>query len=136
MEHAYVIPKAYAYVAYGDPAREMLDLLRIEVLGPADSHEVFAKKLSNLETTWVPMKVAVEDIRRLKGLKLVPEDHIGQTLHLSFPSLSRDKEMRFRLNRAFVGDGVATSYAGIDGHLGEDSIEVLVDGIEPVTWTA
>ena len=52
MEHPYVIPKAYAYVAYGDPAREMLDLLRIEVLGPADSHEVFAKKLSNLETTW------------------------------------------------------------------------------------
>ena len=97
---------------------------------------MFAMKLTNHETTWVPMKVASDDIARMQELGLVDPNQIGDTLHLSFPSLSRDKEMRFRLNRAFVGDGDATSYGGINGHLGEDSIEILVDDIEPVTWTA
>ena len=114
----------------------MLDLLRIEVLGPSESREVFAMKLSNHETTWVPMKVAQHDIERMRKMGLVSPSHIGDTLLLSFPSLSRDEEMRFRLNRAFVGDGVATSYAGINGHLNDESIEILVPDIEPETWTA
>ena len=71
----------------------------------------------------------------MQDLGLVSRNQMGDTLHLSFPSLSRDKEMRFRLNRAFVGDGEALSYGGLNGQLNEDSIEVLVDDLEPVTWT-
>ena len=135
MNHPHKVPKAYAYVAYGDPAQDMLNLLRIEVLGPSESQEVFAMKLSHHETTWVPMEVAHHDIVKMQEMGLVDESHIGNTLLLSFPSLSRDEEMRFRLNRAFVEDGDATSYVGKNGHLNDESIEILVSDIEPETWT-
>ena len=54
---------------------------------------------------------------------------------LSFPSMSLDKEMRFRLNRALVGDSKGWAATGVGARLCEDSIETLASVAEPLTWT-
>ena len=107
---------------------------RVKVLGPADK-SLGATKLDKLETTWLPMLVDEGDFEELKREGLLHKDEVGNVLKLSFPSMSLDKEMRFRLNRALVSDGDAWSAAGLGGHLGEDSIEILASAQEPLTWT-
>ena len=134
--HKHQPVNAYAYVAHGDPASGTLGVRRIRVVGPvAGSEKAGATKLKKLETTWLPMEVDENDMEQLRRDGLVPQSHLGDVLLLSFPSMSLDKEMRFRLNRALVGDSKGWAATGLGARLCEDSIETLACAPEPLTWT-
>ncbi len=53
---------------------------------------------------------------------------------LSLPSMSRNREMRFDLHRAMVGDAKDWAASGKEAHLGIDSLETLSFVGEPLTW--
>ena len=126
---------AYAYVSWGDPLGDRVKVLRLKVLGPARGKTGFARKLSNLETTWLAMHVDPTAIEECRSLGLIGKDHQTEVLLLSLPSMSLNREMRFELHRAMVGDAVGWAATGKDAHLGNDSLETLISVGEPLTWT-
>ena len=125
----------FAYVAHGDPAKDKLELLRLEVLGPAESNRLFAKQLKGLESVWLPMRVSAPDIERLKAQKLISEKHMGDVLYLSLRSMSLDKELRFCTHRPLVGDASGWPIKGLGGQLGVESTECLAPAEKPLLFS-
>ena len=85
--------------------------------------------MEGLETIWMGIEVTDESITRLKQLTLLTPNFQGRALTVSLRSLYLDAEMRFRVNRAFLGDADEYPVAGLYGNLASDSIETLT----PVT---
>ena len=63
--HPFKKPEAFAYVTYGDLDAAKLTVLRLRVKGPAPLESGWARRLTNLETTWLPVEVYPEEIPKL-----------------------------------------------------------------------
>ena len=81
------------------------------------------------------MQVDPVSIKQCKDLGLIKPPVLTETLLLSLPSMSLNREMRWYLHRAMVGDSAGWAASGVDAHLGANSIETLTSVDEPMTWT-